>query len=39
MISSAGNVHLDGNGHLDITALNSNRCGSPPVTSKDVKDA
>jgi hypothetical protein len=29
----------DGNGHLDITALNSNRCRSAPFTSKDVKDA
>jgi hypothetical protein len=39
MNSSAGNVHPEGNGHLDIMARSGNRCGSAPVTSKDVKDA
>ncbi len=39
MTHSTGNVGLGGNGHPDITALNSNRCGSMPVEPKDMQDA
>jgi hypothetical protein len=39
MTSSPGNAYLDGNGHLDITALKSNHCGSAPLAPKDMQDA
>jgi hypothetical protein len=37
--SSPDNVHPGGNGHPDVTALNSSSRGCAPVAPKDIQDA